>query len=191
MPQLPCPQCDQKISVAISQAGAKVTCPSCQTEVLIPTLGELRRLASQSDPDDQTSSTGSGQAPVSESATGRRILFGILLLAAGTAAIAGIFCGIRYATIEVPATTEAHIAEVERMYHEIAANQLVREWQLMEKSGLDTPTPYIYKKLEIEKAKWGQNALITLAAFVIITVPALALGVGDSRRKNRGGNSPS
>ena len=116
---------------------------------------------------------------------GRRIVFAILMLIAGTAAAAGLFSAIRYVAIDVPATTETHIAEMERMYKEIPASQLVREWQQMEKFGLDATTPYNYKKLAIEKARWGRNGLIGLGVVLISVVVATVLGVGDSRQKIR------
>jgi ribosomal protein S27E len=191
MPQLPCPQCDQKISVMISQAGSKVTCPGCQREIPIPTLGELRRLITQSESESPGTVEGAIPPLASESATGRRIVFAILMLIAGSAAVAGTFCAIRYFTIEVPGTSESHIAEMSRMYHEVSAGQLVREWQQMEKYGLDTAAPYGYKKLETEKLRWGRNGLIALGCFSLAIIPAAILGLGDSRGKKRASNLSS
>jgi len=172
MPQLSCPQCDQKITVAISQAGSNATCPSCQREVSIPTLRELRQLPDLSNYEEPR-----------ESATGRRIVFAILMLIAGTAAVAGLFSAIRYVAIDVPATTETHIAEMERVYKVVPASQLVREWQQMEKFGLDASTPYNYKKMAIEKAKWGRNGLIGLCVFALSAIVATVLGIRDSSQK--------
>lgn len=191
MPQLICPHCDQKISVAISQAGSKATCPSCQREVPIPTLRELRRLADLSENEEPSVSAGSIRRLTSESAVGRRIVFAILMLIAGTAAVAGLFSGIRYYAIETPATTEIHIAEIRRMYTEVPASQLVREWQQMEKFGLDTTSPYIYKTKAVEKASWGRNGLIGLSVFAISVIGAAVLGIGESRQKKRESKLPS
>jgi len=184
MPQLSCPQCDQKITVAISQAGSKATCPSCQREVSIPTLRELRRLPDPAESPDPAQS----QQP-SESTTGRRIVFAILMLIAGTAGIAGLFSAVRYIAIEVPATTETHIAEIERVYQQVPGSQLVREWQQMEKVGLDSSAPYNYKRMAIEKARWGRNGLIGLCVFAMSVIVATMLGIHDSRQKIRDSKS--
>jgi len=184
MPHLSCPQCDQKIMVAVSQAGSKTTCPNCQREVAIPTLRELRRLR---DPSDSTDPSEKQQS--SESTTARRIVFAILMLIAGTTGIAGLFSAVRYVAIEVPATTETHVAEIERAYKQVPASQLVREWQQMEKFGLDSSTPYNYKRMAIEKARWGRNGLIGLCVFAMSVIVATMLGIRDSRQKIRDSKS--
>lgn len=41
---LPCKNCDNKISITVSQAGEVVVCPSCQASTQVPTLREVNRL---------------------------------------------------------------------------------------------------------------------------------------------------
>lgn len=185
MPLLPCPSCDQKIPVVVSQAGSEITCPGCQKRISIPNLGDLKRLGAS-----QAESSGEGvkefrQKASSETSAGRRVLFAALMAAAGTAAIVGIFCFVRYLAIQVPTNTEAHIAEIEGMYHQVSAAQLVREWQQMEKYGLDVVAPYQYKKLAIEKAGWGRNSLIALVVFVLCGGIATVIARSDSRSQRK------
>jgi hypothetical protein len=110
-------------------------------------------------------------------------VFAALLVIAGTAAVAGMFGAVRYFAITVPATTQTHINEVQRLYKEVPAAQLVREWQYMEKYDLDVATHYTYKKLEIEKAGWGRNSLICLAVFAVATGLSILIGMSESKRK--------
>ena len=183
MPLLPCLHCDQKISVAISQAGSTVTCPGCKQELQIPKLGELRQLAAQAESPDRSMSANPSRGAVSEPNSGRRMMFAALLAIMGTAAMAGLFCLVRYLVIEVSVTTQTHLEEIEHVYKQVPAAQLVREWQQMEKYGLDVATPYAYKKMEIEKASWGRNTLICLAVFTVAGGLASVLGLKDSRRR--------
>ncbi len=184
MPLLPCPHCDQKISVSISQAGTPVTCTNCQQVVEIPKLGELRQLASQADADNGAAATRTARGAVSDTNSGRRVLFAGLLAIAGVAAIVGLFCLVRYLAITVPATTENHVEEIERMYKQVSAAQLVREWQQMEKYGLDVASPYGYKKLAIEKEGWGRKGLACLAVIVTSIGFATVLGLTEAKRKS-------
>jgi hypothetical protein len=181
MPLLPCPSCDQKIAVVVSQAGSEITCPGCQKEIQIPNLGDLKRLgAAQAENSGEFAKEFRGKTSP-ETNAGRRVLFAGLMAIAGTAVIIGIFCFVRYLAIQVPATTETHIAEIDGMYHQVSAAQLVREWQQMEKYGLDVAAPYQYKKLAIEKASWGRNSLIALVVFVLCGGVATVIARSDSR----------
>ncbi|MGV3486170.1 MAG: hypothetical protein ACO1RT_17260, partial [Planctomycetaceae bacterium] len=117
---------------------------------------------------DASAATAAGtRAPAAtEASEGSRVLFGGLLAIAGIAALAGAFCLVRYLAVEVPMTTEGHIEEVAQVFKQVPPAQLVREWQQMEKYGLDVTSPYRYHKLAIEKANWGRNGLICLAILV-------------------------
>jgi len=187
MPLLPCPFCNRSISVTISQAGSEVTCPECQRAVEVPKLGELKRLAASAEQPESpqlSSQWANGPADSSaESNSGRRIAFAGLLAIAGVALVAGAFCFVRYLAIEIPATSEAHIAEIEQIYKQVPASQLVREWQQMEKYGLDVPSPYGYKKLEIEKNRWQRNTLISAGVIGIALVAAVGLMLTSPKRR--------
>jgi hypothetical protein len=178
MPLLPCPSCDQKISVVVSQAGSEIACPQCQKIVRIPNLGDLRRLAADSDTFAATANLrGSSTA---SPAIARRIVFAISLGIAGLATLVGGFCLVRYMNIEVPATTQSHIAEIEAMYPQASAAQLVREWQSMEKYSLEVTAPYNYKRTAIEKQSWLNRCLASLAVLAISMLSAITCGYLDS-----------
>ncbi len=182
MPHFPCPHCSHDVSVAISQAGSEVSCPGCRQPVVVPRLGDLRRLqAAASDP--AVEREGKQSLRSSTDNAGRRALFSGALVIAAIAALAGAFCLSRYLSIEVTSTTEDHIAEVETSYHQVPAAQLVREFQQMEKYNLDVASPFEYKKLQMEKSKWARSGSICLAVFSLATVFGILLGVTDSRSK--------
>lgn len=186
MPLISCPSCDQEISVVVSQAGSGVACPGCQKWIPIPNLGDLKRLAAAEQMRSGSDTEPLRSAPSLDANTGRRIVFAGLMAIAGIAAIVGLFCFVRYLAIQVPATTETHIAEVERMYHQVSAAQLVREWQQMEKFGLEAVAPYQYKQLAVEKANWRRNSLICLAVFLLCSVIGTIIARSDSRsRRNQ------
>lgn len=182
MPLLPCPHCDQKVSVAISQAGSQVKCQGCQQVIPVPKLGELKRIASEEAASGMVSESVAANAISSDSQAGKRVLFGGLLAIAGVAAIVGLFCLVRYLSVDVPATTEMHIAEIDQVFHQSPAAQLVREFQEMEKFNLDASAPYNYKKLEKEKSRWARNSLIAAGVLGLSMAVAIYLGLSDKRR---------
>jgi len=181
MPMIPCPSCDQSISVTVSQAGAQVDCPNCQKSIRIPNLGDLRRLAAAETGEIHGNSAALPARKSQESTTARRLIFAGLMGIAGVAAIVGLFCLVRFLSIQVPATTEIHIAEIDSMYHQVSAAQLIREWQQMEKFGLDATAPYPYKKLAIEKSLWQRNGLISLAVLMVCVGAGVVLARSDAR----------
>ncbi len=179
MPLLPCPHCDQSVEVAISQAGSETTCGSCQQVLLIPKLGELRRLASESA--NKLPESGSRTSVQASAGSAKRLFFAVLLGIAGIATLVGLFCLFRYLAIEVPATTADHIAEVTAIYNNVPAGQLVREWQQMEKFDLDATGPYKYKRLQVEKAAWGAKGLAAVAVIVLAMSIALIIAKADKK----------
>lgn len=183
MPLISCPSCDHEIPVVVSQAGSGVACPGCQKMIEIPNLGELKRLAAAEQIRSGIDAESSRSAQSPDANSGRRVVFAGLMAIAGIAAIVGLFCFVRYLAVQVPATTETHIAEVEQMYHQVSAAQLVREWQQMEKFGLEAVAPYQYKVLAVEKANWGRNSLICLAVFLLCSVIGTIVARSDSRSR--------
>jgi hypothetical protein len=183
MPLLACPHCGQKVSVAISQAGAEVACSGCQQTIPVPKLGELKRLAAeQALGSEQPQPLPSDNFPATDQ-TGRRVLFGGLLAIAGIAAIAGLFCVVRYLSVEVPATTEMHIAEIDRLYRQSPAAHLVGEWEELEKLNLEFVGPFAYKKMEKDKARWGRNSLLAGSVLALSVTAAMFLGFGERRQR--------
>ena len=154
---LPCPSCQNDLSVSPSQAGDETICPKCQSTVTIPKLGDLRQLPlAEQDP---IARPAGGQHQL-ETSSGRRAGFVVLGLIATASLIVAAFCGIRWSLIEVEATTETHIAMYRDEYKNLTAAELIREYEQMERDGLDLVRPYGYKRSEQMKRKWGQNASI-------------------------------
>jgi hypothetical protein len=172
MPLLPCPFCSTTVDVPTSRAGSEIDCPSCQKSIPVPKLGELRKLASQT--------TGSTANPsIAGVGSGPRAAFALLMGIATIAIIGGSYCMVRFAAIDVPATTEDHIAEVEQMYSQIPAAQLVREWQELEDFSPEIAHPYVYQEIADEKSLWLRNGLIGFsiaAAAGVIAFVTLSLG---------------
>lgn len=56
----PCPNCDGAISLATKQAGQRVVCPECQTEVDAPKLGLLRQLEPVADSNSRAVNSSKG-----------------------------------------------------------------------------------------------------------------------------------
>ena len=62
------------------------------------------------------------------------------LIATACLLVAG-FCGIRWSLIDVSGTTEQHIANYREQYKGLTAAELIREYEQMEKYGLDLAAP--------------------------------------------------
>ncbi len=177
---LPCPQCQTPIPVAPSQAGDHATCPGCQAEVAIPTLGQLKRLPS-AEPDADPKPA--GKLSGSEGPTAKRVGFVVLgVIATAMLLIAG-FSAIRWSLIETPKTTDEHISELREAYKSLTPAELIREYEQMEKYALDMTPPYRYQTVALEKQRWGRNAAIagTIGGFAVI----IAAGLAISGRRNR------
>jgi len=186
MPSITCPQCNQEVSVSISQAGAQVPCPGCEATIQVPKLGDLKRLTEAAAAANPHSHPPLLPSESADNQTTSRVLFGGALAMVGLSAIVATFCLVRYLSIEVPVTTEMHIEEIDRTYHSVSAAQLIREWQQMEKNALDVAFPYNYKKSETEKARWARNTAIAGAVSAAGILLAVFLGLADSRRRAPG-----
>ncbi len=174
---LPCPACQQILTVTNSQAGTTTTCSHCRAAVAVPKLGDLRRLVEAGEPNGSVSS-GSG-----DGLEFRRAAFAALMALAGIAGLGGGFCAIRYWNVEVPASTALHIEEVQTAFKQVPASQLVREYQQMEKYGLELGQPFTYKRLEVEKAGWLKNTLIAFGISGALAVVATVLGSAGRKRQ--------
>ncbi len=171
MPLLPCPSCSATVDVPTSRAGSEMSCPSCNKTIQVPKLGELRKLESQA------------AAPATGGATGHRAAFALLMGIAAIAIVGASYCVVRFVAIEVPATTEQHIAEIDVAYSEMPVSQLVREWQEMEDFSPEMASPYVYQAVADEKSQWLQNALIGFAIAGLAGVIAfISLALGRSKR---------
>jgi hypothetical protein len=123
-------------------------------------LGQLRRL-----PLAEEAPAADPKSPPEqiESSLLRRAGFVCLGLVATASLLVAGFCGIRWGLVEVPSTTEQHIARYRAEYAKLTAAELIREYEDMEKYGLDLTVPYRYKQAELEKKEWGRNASIAAA----------------------------
>ena len=167
MHRLPCPSCPHQLDVSPAQAGEQTTCPKCGQAVDVPKLGELRQLP-------QAEASTARSTPPREQPVGRRIAFvGMGLVAAAMLLIAA-FCTVRWAMIDVPMTTESHIADVRERYAQLSGAQLIREWEDMEAYGVALAAPFEYRKIELTKQGWGRDALISgsigLAALAVMVI---------------------
>lgn len=175
MPLLPCPSCSATVEVPVSRAGSEIDCPTCHKIISVPKLGELRKLESN------PVSPAARQA-VASSATGNRAAFALLMGIAVIAIVGGSYCLVRFAAIEVPATTEEHIAEIEEVYSQLPPAQLVREWQEMEDFSQELANPYVYQEIANERSEWLRNALIGFAIAAGASVIAfLSLSFGRAK----------
>jgi len=174
-----CPSCETTIPVSPAQAGDQTTCPDCSSSVDIPKLGELRLMP----PAEQTADDRKNLAIVETSAA-RNFGFGLFAFIAAGCLLVGSYCGIRWFLTDVPVTTEQHIAELRTGYKMLDPALLIREYEEMEKYGLDLPKPYNYKIAENTKRAWGRNSLIAVSSGSVSLLAALLLGVTGRRKRS-------
>lgn len=173
---LPCPRCDASVPITTSQAGGVADCPACHAQVEVPTLGKVRQLP--------MSESGIASAQKREAATssgGGSISFLVLGLIATAALVIAGFCGIRWFLIDVPMTTETHIAEYEKAYRGLEPARLVREYEQMEKYSLDMVPMYTYKKTEQTKSDWGRSAAVAGGVGLLAVIGAFLMGTANRK----------
>ena len=174
MHRLSCPQCQHPIPVAVSKAGAIVSCPECGAEVAVPKLGELKRLPLH---DNSAGRSPSG----SPSSAGSPLPF-VLMACIATAAVLGAgYCGLRYVLTDVPMTTEEHLREYKQGYETASPATLIREYEDMEKYGLELGEPMLYKSIEQRKSQWGRSTLLCGGVAAVAILGCVALSRGRSR----------
>lgn len=166
-----CHHCSSSVPVSPSQAGDRVLCGNCGEYIAIPKLGELRKLPRA----EEAPSLGeNGRRPV-DTLAGSRIGF----VAAALVAVAGLlvagFCTLRWALIEVPITSESHIAEYAEAYESASPAALILDFEEMEERGIDMPVLYNYKRIEVTKQTWGRNAMISGVSALAFLILAMLL----------------
>ncbi len=167
---LPCPHCQESIKVAPSHAGDDATCTACGATVPIPKLGELRQLPRVNDSTPSDDAAGSAS-----DSFGRQIGAAILGMIALVGILIGGYTAIRWFLIETPDTTQMHLQELAAAYKEANAAVLIREFENMEKMGLDLTAKFQYKTIALEKARWGWTALISGGLALIAAIAAMVL----------------
>ena len=172
MYSLTCPACQTNLSVAPAQAGDKTACPQCHAVVQVPKLGELRKLPTFSG----TSMPVDAPPASKETSPGRQAGFMIAGVVATLSLLMAGYCGIRWAIIERPITTHEHLDMFREAYEELPGANLIREWEEMEKYGIDLVQPYTYKRIATEKRGWGNKSVTFGSVAVVCIAAAAALG---------------
>ncbi len=156
-----------------------MSCPACAQAVRVPKLGELRQLplANQSaTPADVAIATGSA---------GTNTGFVIFGLIATISLLIASFCGIRWALVKVPTNTTEHVNQLREAYKVAAPAELIREWESMEKYGVDIVSSYTYQKLADEKRTWGNNTVIAGAVGGLSILAAWGLARTGRRSRSK------
>ncbi len=176
---LTCSHCQASVPVSPAQAGDEMSCPACTQSVRVPKLGELRQLplADQSDT--------AGDAPQATGSMGANTGFVILGSIATISLLIASFCGIRWALVKVPTTTTEHVNQLREAYQVAAPAELIREWESMEKYGVDIVSAYSYQNLANEKRIWGNNTVIAAAVGGLSILAAWGLARTGRRSRSK------
>ena len=120
---LPCPDCENKVPVNARQAGAQVTCPHCNTEIEVPTLGRMKQYQVLDPPESD-----SGPTVPSEQNRLKGLLFagGLILAVLAGAAAGGIYSMSAKKTIDVD--VESEISEMLNQFDQLPVANLYDEW---------------------------------------------------------------
>lgn len=169
--QLTCPHCEAINEVSAAKAGGEIMCGNCQQTVAVPKLGELRDLPTAVSTAEQRSAS----ADLGLSG-GRSMAFASLGLVCLLSLLGAVFCGVNWSTIEVPMTTESHLALLEQRYGEVSSAQLIREFEDITQYGVDIPVPLQYRVIESSKQAWGQKTLGFLALALLSAILAVFVG---------------
>lgn len=166
---LSCPQCDASIPVSTSKAGQQIACPQCDCLVDVPKLGELRKAPLA---DEAAQSKDAGQVSDTGVSGGKSVLFVGSSLIATACLLVAIYCGIRWVLIDVPMTTNQHIAVLKDELPKRTAAELIREYEDMEKFGPKITRPMNYKLIANDKSEWGFNTLVASSVGAICVLVA-------------------
>jgi hypothetical protein len=170
---LPCPHCEVSTAVSPARAGDQIPCPHCGQNIAVPKLGELRQLPTA----ENDTATEKADARSAEGRANRpTVLFTALGLLAAGLFLAAAFCAVNWATITIPMTTEAHIDEFRQAYQEVSSAQMIREWEEINRSGVDLPAMYQYRVMELDKLSWLQNAGLFFGAGLLAVLGAVFVG---------------
>lgn len=166
---LPCPDCDQSISVSPSQAGDTAACSGCDSKVQIPKLGDLRKLPqAESDAPDKSSGPADGRGD-----------FQIMTILLGIFALIGLlvagFALVQRSLIEVTTTTDQHIAELREEYKELEAARFIRELENIEAYPPESPGEFTYKANARKRQRWLINALVAGGIGTLMLLAAIVL----------------
>ncbi|MEM9588021.1 MAG: hypothetical protein AAGA03_12140 [Planctomycetota bacterium] len=174
---LPCPECSQSLTVSPAQAGDHVDCPSCQASIAIPKLGELRQLET-AETDGDAASHRSGEVSFT-----RQIAFVGLAMVVTASLLMAAFCGIRWVSHPSQTTPDSFIASLEETYNNASTAQMIREWEDMERFGVDLATPYSFYAEYQEKQQWRTKAMFAAGVGLFALIGCVGLGLAGSRKQ--------
>lgn len=176
MYKLTCPHCAAINQVSAAKAGGEITCTECHDIIAVPKLGELRMLPAVG---ETSADKVAANAAVGLSG-GRSLAFVTLGLVCLLSLLGAAFCGVNWATAEVPMTTQKHLDLLEENYAQASSAQMIREFEDITEFGVDIQNPMYYRTLELKQEAWKSKtvafASVAAAAFV------LALVIGRRRR---------
>lgn len=176
MYKLICPHCQAANEITAAKAGGEIACNTCHESIVVPKLGELRQLPSTG---ETSESKVAANAAIGLSG-GRSLAFMTLSLLSLLSLLGAGFCGVNWATTEVPFTTQKHLESLRDQYATASSAQLIREYEDITEFGVDIPNPLQYRTLELKREAWKHKTIsfAILAAIVFV----LALIVGRRRR---------
>lgn len=179
---LTCSQCQASVPVSPAQAGDEISCPACAQAVRVPKLGELRQLPLA---DQSATAADAADVAVATSSAGTNTGFVIFGLIATISLLIASFCGIRWALVKVPTNTTEHIDQLREAYKVAAPAELIREWESMERYGVDIVSSYSYQRLADEKRTWGNNSVIAGAVGGLSILAAWGLTRAGRRSRSK------
>ena len=169
--ELTCPDCQSKVPVTPAKAGGEVPCTQCDRNITVPKLGELKTLP-------QVPAAGASPADVAPRGLsgGRSMAFAVLGAISLLCFLGAAFCGVNWATIEVPATSQTHLDGLKESYQQLSAARLIREYEDITELGVDVPQPYPYRTIELRKQAWGNKAIAFAGGGLLAAVLSVFIG---------------
>lgn len=171
MYQLNCPHCEATHEVSAAKAGDEITCSACGESIPVPKLGELREF-----PTARPSHQEQASADAIGLSGGRSMVFAGLGLVCLLSVLGAAFCGVNWATIDVPMTTERHLAMLEEHYEEASSSQMIREFEDITQWGVDIPAPLEYRTIELRREAWAHKTMAFGAVAVLAFIAAIFAG---------------
>ena len=172
MYELTCPECQTANSVTPAKAGGELACAACSHSIAVPKLGELKRLPLV----DGSAEKSQLQTGPSGLSGGRSMAFAALGAVSLLCFLGTAFCGVNWATINVPTTTESHLADLKATYRMASAARLIREYEDITKYGVDIPQPYPYRSIELRKQAWGNKSVAFAGAGLLAAASSILVG---------------
>lgn len=165
---LPCSNCDHKFRIETRDAGRQLECPDCKTEIVVPRLGDIRKLELLEQEVERKSPRGSkSNAPVSR---GRAVMFTIGLALAVLFGIAGGALYFYSSTKKVNINLGETNVMAEGAIEEMPAPELYDFFQLTMKD-----KPLGAWKEDIVMANNKEAAILDKFAYVLFSVAGLGL----------------